>query len=154
MSFKLGRRFKKSKKTSLRPQSKKAVSPRIAQIKRHRTKQNKYNDRKKRLCNLKRGLQKVNEFMPSTTDVDANEYTLNSGQPPKFFAESVATLKDPAIQPCRKRKHHSAELIMVMIQITACFITLRDTITSACSKTAHWSVHARTWFNNMLCCGS
>ena len=55
----------------------------------------------------------------------------------RHLSQAKEALVNPKIQPCKKGKQHSTPLIMLMIRVVSLLVTLKNSVTTACSMTAH-----------------
>ena len=128
---------KSSKKGSLRKDAERAPSPRISEKKRVTSRQKRSKTKRNRVSNLLAGKSKKKRASQQTkSQVEAAEssYAVYKEAWKKHLPNAKAALINPTTQPCRKGLQHSVPLIMIMIRIVSLFVTLQNTVTSACKK--------------------
>ena len=80
--------------------------------------------------------KKTSQQTKSQVEAAESSYAVYKESWQKHLPNAKAALINPKIQPCRKGLQHSVPLIMIMIRIVSLFVTLQNTVTSACKKTA------------------
>ena len=128
-----------NKKGPLRKDAERTPSPRLSEKKRATSRQKRSTTKRNRVANClagKRKKKKASQQTKSQVEAAESSYAVYKESLQKHLPNAKAALINPTIQPCRKGLQHSVPLIMIMIHIVSLFVTLQNTVTSACKKTA------------------